>query len=195
VKRLAAFAGLVGLLLAVSGCTVIARPEGDFGLSPECKLAHEEPDRTVILMAQAVPTASQLPCIRGDLPPGWMFADYKIRNGLAQFWLDSDLEGIHALLVQVSRGCDVQGATPVSSDQPEMQQYERVTRLAPGYGGQRYYVYSGGCTTYRFNLQGESRAQPLAAIAASLTFVSRETLRQQIHNLDPRLKLDPGSET
>jgi hypothetical protein len=181
------------MVLATSACTVIVRPEGDFGLSPQCSLPSGQPDRMVILMAQSVPTATQLPCIRGQLPQGWTFVDFTIRNGLAQFWLDSDREGEHALMVQLSAGCETGGATPVPSEYPGMRQYERVTRVTGGYGGDRYYLYPGGCTTYRFNLQGETRAQPVTAISQSLTFISRDALRQQVRELTGgRLELDPS---
>jgi hypothetical protein len=191
VRRLAAALGLAGLILATGACSATVRPEGDFGLGPECAVPSGDPDRTVILMAQAVPTASQLPCLRDQPPFGWHFAGFDIRNGMGQFWLDSDRDGPKALIVQVSDSCETGGSTRVPSQQPGVEQFERVTRVTGGYGGERYHVYPGGCTTYRFNLQGPTRAQPLAAIAASLGFVSRDVLRQQVQDLDPRLRLDP----
>jgi len=200
-------AGLAGLVLATSACNVNIQvgPEGDLGLLPACA----EPDRlgvaleptqtgvdaTVVLMAQAVPTASSLPCVRADLPAGWFLSDMKIRDGLARFWLGSRLEGEKAVLVQVTATCDVGGTTEVPGEQTGMRQYERVSRLQGGYAGKRHYVYPGGCTTYEFDLRGESRAQPLAAISQALGFISRDVVRQQVRDrTDGRLELDPGTQ-
>jgi hypothetical protein len=203
--RRRAVAGLAGLVLATTACNINiqAGPEGDLGFGPSCA----EPDRlgvaleptqvgvdaTVVLMAQAVRTASSLPCIRSDLPAGWFLPEVKIRDGLARFWLGSHVEGDKAVLVQVTASCDVRGATEVPSEQTGMRQYERVTRLEPGYGGKRYYVYPGGCTTYEFDLHGKSRAQPVAAISQALGFITRDNLRQQVRDrTGGRLELDPG---
>jgi len=193
-------AGLAGLVLATTACNVNVQPgpdpgEGDLGLSPSCTPSPKVGvDATVVLMAQSVPTASSLPCIRSSLPAGWFLADLKVRDGVARFWLGSHLEGEKAVLVQVTASCDVRGATEVPSEQTGMRQYERVSRLQGGYAGKRHYVYPGGCTTYEFDLRGESRAQPLAAISQALGFVSRDTLRQQVRDrMDGKLELDPGT--
>jgi len=198
-------AGLAGLVLATTACNINIQAGGDLGLGPSCS----EPDRvgvalapdrtgidnTVVLMAQAVPTASSLPCLDGDLPAGWFLSDMKIRDGSARFWLGSALEGEKAVLVQVTASCDVRGATEVPSEQAGMRQYERVSRLQGGYAGKRHYVYPGGCTTYEFDLRGESRAQPLAAISQALGFISRDVVRQQVRDrTDGRLELDPGTQ-
>jgi len=196
-------AGLAGLVLATTACNINIQAGGDLGLGPSCS----EPDRvgvalapdrsgidnTVVLMAQAVPTASSLPCLDGDLPAGWFLSDMKIRDGLARIWFGSHLEGEKAVLVRLAASCDVGGATEVPSVQTGMRQYELVSRLQPGYAGKRHYVYPGGCTTYEFDLQGESRAQPVASISQVLGFVSRDTVRQQVRDrTDGRLELDPG---
>jgi hypothetical protein len=190
-------AGVAALLLTTSAClSVNVKSDGDLGLAPSCAPAPRSFDRTIILIAQSVPTASSLPCIRGPLPQGWALSDLEIKRGSARFWLALDREGDKALLVQLAGSCDVSGATQVASEQTGMRQYERVSRLQGGYGGTRYYVYPGGCTTYEFDLRGESRAQPLAAIAQTLSFISRDTLRQQVRDRsDGRLELDPGART
>jgi hypothetical protein len=191
-------AGLAGLVLATTACNVNiqAGPDEGFGLLPSCAPPIQAGvDATVVLMAQSVPTASSLPCVRGDLPAGWFLSDLKVRDGLARFWLGSDREGGKAVLVQVTARCDVRGATEVPSGETGMRQYERVSRLEGGYGGKRHYVYPGGCTTLEFDLRGESRAQPLTAISQTLGFVSRDSVRQQVRDrTDGQLQLDPGEQ-
>ena len=51
--------------------------------APDCGTGH-----TMILAAQAVPSAAFLPCIAA-LPSGWSIGDAEIASGQASFWLDS----------------------------------------------------------------------------------------------------------
>jgi hypothetical protein len=79
----------------------------------------------------------------------------------------------------------------VPSERPEMRRYERVTRVSSGYGGERHYTFAGGCVTYKFDLRGGTRAEPVAAISESLGFMSRASLARQVHDSsDGRLELD-----
>ena len=72
-----------------------------------------------------------------------------------------------------------------------MRRYERVTRISHGYGGERHYTFTGGCVTYRFDLRGNTRAEPVATISESLGFLSRASLARQVHDSsDGRLELD-----
>jgi len=143
-------------------------------------------------MAQSVPSSPWLPCVR-SIPVGWSFSGLDARDGSARFALGSDREGAQPLTVLLTASCTVRGATPTPSERPGMLRYERVTRLTGGYGGERYYLYRGGCITYRFNLQGKSRAEPVAEISQALGVVSRDTLRQWVHeHTDGRLELDPS---
>jgi hypothetical protein len=41
-----------------------------------------------------------------------------------------------------------------------------------GFLGERYYVFDGGCATYRFNFQGEARAAPVNEATLALGFVT-----------------------
>jgi membrane-associated phospholipid phosphatase/tRNA A-37 threonylcarbamoyl transferase component Bud32 len=56
--------------------------------------------RTMILMAQAVPTAERLPCIH-QLPPGWHVAGASIERGRAEFDLEVDFTGGNGIELQV----------------------------------------------------------------------------------------------
>ena len=55
----------------------------------------------VILMAQSVPTASWVPCLRTALPLGWSFHHLDARDGTASFWLNSDRDGQQAIEVRL----------------------------------------------------------------------------------------------
>lgn len=181
---MAALAGALGLL---AGCTVTA---GDVGIVPACE-RDGGPTESVVLMAQGVPTAPVLPCVR-LLPTGWRFNDLDVRNGTATFTLASDRDGQRAVTVVLTRTCDVTGTTRVPSDQPGLTRYERVTQVTQGYSGARYYVAVGGCVTYRFDLRGSSRAAPVTEAALALDFVTRNAVREKVHrDSGGRLELDP----
>ncbi len=144
------------------------------------------------LMAQAVPTAELLPCVKA-MPNGWEFGGLKVRSGQAGFWLDSDRDGHHAVAVLLRRGCDTAGSTGSVSEIPGVSRYERVTRVTDGYGGERHYRFAGGCISYRFDLHGTTRAEPLAAVSEALDFVTRNSVAKRVEDeSDGRLQLDPA---
>jgi hypothetical protein len=194
-RRLALAAGVAGLVLTISGCT--AAREEVIGFNPDampaCLPQSNEFNSTVVLMAQAVPSASLLPCVRG-LPVGWELSGVNISDGLAQFWFDSTAEGQRAVVVELMRSCEMGPVTRIPSTMPEVQRYEQTTRVTDGYGGKRYFTYAGGCTTYTFDLHGESRAQPLAALTQAFDFIDRDEVAQQVDEWsDGRIELDPES--
>ena len=112
--------------------------------APACGTGH-----SMILSAQAVPSAAQLPCIAA-LPAGWTIGGADIASGKASFWLDSDRAGPAAITVTLTATCDTSGAQQIPSDQPGMRRFERPLSLVPAYSGVRYYTFPGGCVTYRF---------------------------------------------
>ena len=105
----------------------------------------------LILGAQAVPSATLLPCI-ATLPVGWTFSGWFARNGSFGFWLDSDRAGIHAVEVELTAGCDTGSAIEVapSADEAGTQRYEDPLSLPPNYAADRYYTFEGGCVEYRY---------------------------------------------
>src|SRR4029450_12853939 len=89
VRRLRLLA-LACLLLA--GCARPVTSELARSRQPYCEYRGEPGTQFVVLMAQAVPSASRLPCIE-LLPPGWTVGDVFVRNGRARFALNSDRGG------------------------------------------------------------------------------------------------------
>jgi hypothetical protein len=183
---------LVGLLGPVAGCgagVTIGSPGG----LPRCRPPPGRVSGATVILAQSVPSAQWLPCVRA-LPPGWGFEMLDPHNGHATFWLSSDRDGTRAVGVLLRPTCDVSGATEIPSEQPGLRRYERVTRVTRGYGGERHYVFPGGCITYQFNLRGTTRAEPVAAVTEALGFLSRSRLDSQLRAASGgRLTLDDGS--
>jgi membrane-associated phospholipid phosphatase/tRNA A-37 threonylcarbamoyl transferase component Bud32 len=169
----------IALAAAVLAATIIAvqivagtvGPVGNLGAAaPTCGTGH-----SMILSAQAVPSAAMLPCIAA-LPSGWSTGAADIARGKVRFWLDSDRAGPHAITVTLTATCDTAGAHQIPSDRPHMRRFDRVTSLTPQFTGLRIYTFPGGCATYRFSFA--PGASPILADAArsALSFQSRPVL-------------------
>ena len=168
-----------------AGTTLITDP-------PLCTAGDDGAGDGVILMAQSVPTATQVPCIRTRLPLGWNFHHLEARNGVARFWLDSDRDGTMAVEVRLTETCSTSGATEIPSDREGMRRLERVDRISPTYAGARYYLFDGGCLTVIFKLAGGNPGEALALASQVVGVVSRADLQQQVREESGgRLQLDP----
>jgi hypothetical protein len=184
---------LLALALAVSGCA------SDTTATTELPSCAQGKDGTaahgVVLMAQSVPSASWVPCLRTTMPIGWGFLHLDARNGVSRFWLNSDRDGDRAIEVLLESSCNSEGATQIPSDRQGMTRLERVTMTTPHFEGKRYYVFDGGCITIVFRLTGDSRGEGLALATDSVGVVSRADLRTQVHDeSNGRLSLDPAGD-
>jgi len=183
------------LLLAVLPALLLAGCAPQFGQaeSPVCEQRGLTGSLPVVTEAQAVPTASLLPCIK-LLPAGWGFGSMLMQSGRARFSLTNDRVGpaVQAVRVVLQPACDTSDAVQVPSDEEGARRYERVESLKGGYRGTRYYVFSGGCVTYRFTLKGEARAAPLNEATLALGFVSRQALQDMLDKVyKGKFKLNP----
>jgi hypothetical protein len=161
--------------------------------TPLCPVGGSDADNGVILMAQSVPTASWVPCIRTALPLGWGFRHMDAEDGLSRFWLDSDRDGQQAVEVRLERSCDTSGTTEITSDRVGMRRLERVRQVTPTFAGERHYVFDGGCLSVVFRLDGDSPGEALALASQAVGVVSRAELRAQVHeDSGGRLELDPA---
>jgi hypothetical protein len=135
----------------------------------------------MITMAQTVPTATQVPCI-ASLPAGWTAAGVQARSGHSVFYLDSDRAGRHAVAVRLFSAdeCNVSDAVEVVSDEVGMRRYERPEQLPPGLVSTRFYVFDGGCVTYRFAFGGDTNASLMFEADQALAFQSRQPLVDEV---------------
>jgi hypothetical protein len=159
---------------------------------PLCPVGGDDAGNGVVLMAQSVPTATWVPCVRTSLPLGWGFHHLDARDGEARFWLDSDRDGTQAVEVRLEPSCDTSGSTEIASDREEMRRYERVRQVSPTYAGERHYEFRGGCLSVLFQLDGDSPGEALALASQAVGVVSRGDLRAQVHEgSGGRIELDP----
>ena len=154
--------------LVLSGCGAARDPT-----APNCPGTGRDAS-AVILMAQAVPSAAFVPCV-SELPAGWTFGGERLRNGRPEFWLDSDRAGFRALTVSLTRTCDVSKAVEVPSETGalELRRYEEPDALPPTFFGNRYYVFPGGCITYRFTFNRGGAYTQVVEATGALSFVAR----------------------
>ena len=167
-RRLAA----IGAVVALAACG-----------TPEQAIPSCPPGATdaLLLMAQSVPSATQIPCVT-ELPVGWSYGGQVIERGRSELWLYSDRAGERAVTVTLTRRCDASEAIEVPTDEPELTRYEEPLSLAPSLRVNRYYLFPGGCVTYRFRFEGGSYTEVLQATEA-LSFLSRaEGVRQLAEN-------------
>jgi hypothetical protein len=188
------------LLAVAAACLLLAscaRPiasEFTQTRQPFCEAGGEPGTPFLVLMAQAVPSASQLPCVK-VLPAGWSVSNTFVRDGRARFALDSDRVGMRAVQVVLERTCQLEGdkVTRVASDEPGMRRFEQIGEVRPGVGftGTRFYLFKGGCVSYRFQFKTEERAGPIGEVTLALSFISRDTLRDFIQETtNSRAQLD-----
>ncbi|HJU00553.1 MAG TPA: hypothetical protein VJ966_05020, partial [Actinomycetes bacterium] len=145
------------------------------------------------LMAQAVPSASLVPCVQ-LVPVGWTLAAVKVQDGRAHISFDTDRAGAAAVVMELTASCDLAGATEVSSEQSGARRYLRVDRNGTKGSGTRVYTFPGGCVTQRFRGAGPSAFRLSDTAAVEFGFITREQLRQALSQRSGgRLTLDAAA--
>jgi hypothetical protein len=146
---------------------------------PDC----QGEDRVLTLAAQAVPSATLIPCIQG-LVSGWYFEGAQIIEGSMRFWLGSDRAGVRAVAVDLSESCDLSGAVEVipGVDEAGTRRFEEPMSLTPSYTANRYYTFEGGCVTIEYRFGSSDSALVLQADLA-LSFRPRQELVERLDDL------------
>jgi hypothetical protein len=173
VWRVLAVIGVASTGFVLAGCNI----QLDMA-TPECT-TDVETLSTMTLIAQSVHDASLVPCLQ-TIPAGWQFLTLDVRQNRTQIKVASDRGGDRALEVTLTPQCDVADAVPIPSDEPRARRYEQVQRLQPTYRGARFYVFDGGCVTYRFQLDTAQPSVLLNEATLMMGFLSRSDLREAI---------------
>ncbi len=169
----------VGLAVAILGSTAIAvvvsarafLPAEDVGANPpRCGTGH-----AMILAAQAVPSAAQLPCVSA-LPSGWQTGGADIVSGHARFSLNSDPIGTPAVTVTLAAACDLSGARQAPSDEPGTRRFDRAARPGDQFAGLRFYTFPGGCVSYQLDFAPGASPLLAAGVRRAVAFIPRATL-------------------
>jgi hypothetical protein len=175
VKRLALAAAIILAAVVLYKPTVsLLKPAYDIDPvgTPNCGTGS-----LMILIAQSVPSATSVPCI-ASLPAGWRLGGLHVVHGRSEFWLNSERGGKRAVEVNLvpAGACDVAGATEVPSDQVGIRRFEHPDRLPPRLRSTRFYLFPGGCVTYRFAFTSPAPASLLFDADTALGFQPRSAL-------------------
>jgi hypothetical protein len=147
VSRRARLLALAAVTVAAAGCSNGGRLTL-VDATPECT-----PGRRLAVLAQAVPTATYVPCIAdGDSP--WRFTSLTVEKGRARLSLVFIDPTGRSARVELTRNCDTGGASeqPPVAGQTDVDHYRRASTLTPRLAGIDYDVFRGGCVTTEFDL-------------------------------------------
>lgn len=159
--------------------------------TPECPVMGGTAEETeglnsaTWLMAQAVPTADQLPCLR-NLPLGWNFLGIDIERDRARYRLGaSDPVVIGTADVTLTATCDATGTeapSPWDGIQLFIDAELRPPTTEPDFDGRYvgswFFVSKGGCTEFRIEASGGRVTDLEDRLLAATGFVKRADLER-----------------
>jgi hypothetical protein len=129
------------------------------------------------LMAQSVPSASMVPCVR-FLPVGWSVEDVAVNDGRSVLALDHDRAGDRALVMRLAAACDPGGAVEGPSATGGVRHFQRIESSTGGeFRATWYDQFPGGCVTSRLRLTTDPNGEFAAQAPHVLGFATREGLR------------------
>lgn len=158
---------------------------------PECPVVGSTAEETeglnaaTWLMAQAVPTAEELPCLR-NLPLGWNFLGVDIERGRARYRLGaSDPVGVGTVDVSLTATCEATGTEARSPGDgirlfidAELSPPTTEPDFDGQYVGSWFFVGEGGCTEYRIRSSGGRVTELEERLLAATGFVNRADLER-----------------
>jgi hypothetical protein len=111
---------------------------------------------------------------------------------LVRVRLNHDRAGTNVLVIELTAGCDPQGAVQVGSTQPQVRRYERTDRQTPRHQAVILDQFPGGCVTTQASVPVANRAEVTGDLAPVLLYTTRQALQQALdHRSGGRLRLDP----
>jgi hypothetical protein len=185
---------VLAAVLATGGCGSVHIGADDQGpvVSPmSCLQPDDRPSGMQVLLAQAVRTATSVPCLRSDAG-NWSITAFHAENGRARVEFSHRFGDGETATVDLTADCDVRAEQEISSQFDGVRKYHAPATRGGRYADETHYVYPGACASLRFDLSGEGADLRGAEIAGALGFVSRERLDRQVRNAsNNRLHLDP----
>ena len=164
------FGILVAAVMLTAGAALTGCASSD-GSVPGCS----DPLRLAVV-AQSVPGASYLPCIRG-LPPGWTTSGFDPTQDGTSFLLHSDRSPGRPVTVRFTATGNVRGASPSPPRAPGVLTYTRLDSISPRFAGTLYDVFPGGCVSYRFDFGSGSQIELMEQFRQAVGLYPRHQLR------------------
>ena len=157
-------------VVAVAGLSSCAVPDV---AAPRCRA-----DQRLGAVAQAVPTASYVPCV-DSLAAGWSIESFDVRAGRVSMTLQSDREP-RPVQVELRTACDVAGATAVAPRAVGVRTYLRIQTIDPRYVGTIVDLFPGGCVTYGFDFARGPHITLTDELRAAVSLYPRHDLRREL---------------
>jgi hypothetical protein len=128
----------------------------------------------VVLIAQSVPSATLIPCIRA-MPSGWTFGGGSVSRDLSRMWLSSAVAGVHAVEISLSAACDP-GADAVEtvpgSGEAGTRVFQGPQSLDP-FRWTRYVTFPGGCVVFEYAFTAGAPAALSLVANDAVSFIPR----------------------
>jgi membrane-associated phospholipid phosphatase len=163
-------AGLILGALVLAGLSIsigvsLFFPARGTVLPPACDAAN----RTMIVMAQALPSAERLPCIE-SVPLGWSVSETAVARSRATFLIESAPEVGGPFAVQAGQGQLV----------PEVRVTVTPTCPRSQRPGRQSFPFDGGCATYFSSLPAGTPSVPSFQPGGGLSWVDRGTIAASV---------------
>ena len=128
------------------------------------------------IIAQSVPSASYLPCVR-SLPQGWSTSGFDPSQDGTSFLLNSDRSPGQPVTVRLTATCTTGGAGPSPPRAPGVLTYTRLDSISPRFAGRLYDVFPGGCVSYAFDFALGSQIALMEQFEEAVGLYPRQQLR------------------
>jgi hypothetical protein len=173
-----AAAAVAAVAVIMGGCAASSYPQAF------CKSPYHRGHALLLLEAQAVPSATLIPCIL-PLPAGWSYGGSQVRSSVSRFWVNSDQAGPHAVEIRLTRTCNLACTAELRLRSPPagLRGYQKPA------AGQvralvRYFVFAGGCVTERFSFTRQSAPALFGQADQFLGFTPRSVYVQNVRDMD-----------
>jgi hypothetical protein len=154
-------------LVAGPGCAAV-----EANRQPWCR-----PEAPTVLLAQAVPSADLVPCVR-DLPAGWTFDGFTAEDGTSSFALASVAEEGGRVEVRLTPSCPAPRGEVVPGDRGATLERD-VTARRP-YRATWTSRFDGGCVVATIVLGDATRtARQLEELERALGLLPRDLLEAE----------------
>jgi hypothetical protein len=163
--------------LAAAGCTRLAEKR----VRVFCEAPKDSVETGVVLMAQAIPTSSLVPCVDA-YPSGWSFGTFDVKTGEATMTFDSDRAGMNALTVTLVPSCRPVGTRKQPDEAGALALQEQDVELGPRYRAIRYYTFPGGCMMYAFNFPLGPAPTLTTDASVMIQLIDRKAINQQLED-------------
>jgi hypothetical protein len=173
----AAAAAAAAAAVALTGCA------GSGDTMPGC-----EADSRLGILAQSVPEAAYVPCVR-ELSAGWSFEGVEVDDEGSTITLESD-RADRRIDIRLTGSCDVGDATPIAPSDQGTRTYQLIESIDPRYTGSFIDVFPGGCIVSSYDFQRGAHVALVTELRSAVDVFSRRQLRQELR-AELGVQLDP----